>query len=60
MPKYHIIVEDVQVYRFTIELPNAVTDHEREDFIWDYLGEHRDECWSSGEESIVAMDEVPE
>ena len=53
-------MEDVQVYRFTIELPNAVTDHEREGFIWDYLSEHRDQCWIAGDESIVVMEQVPE
>ena len=58
MPKYHIIVEDVQVYDFTIAIPATLTLEEREDFIWTHLAEHRDKCWRSGEELIVAMDEV--
>jgi hypothetical protein len=58
MPKYHIIVEDVQVYDFTIAIPATLTEDEREDFIWEHLSEHRDTCWRCGEEIIVAVDEV--
>ena len=58
MPKYHIIVEDVQVYRFNVAIPATLNAEEREEFIWEYLAENRDICWSSGEESVV-MDEVP-
>lgn len=58
MPKYHIIIEDVQVYDFTIAIPATLSQEEREDFIWDYLAEHRDKCWRSGEESIVVCEEV--
>jgi hypothetical protein len=60
MRRFNIIIEDVQVYRFSIELPDGLTDEEMCDRIHDYCAGNRDDCWSSGEESIVAMDEVTE
>jgi hypothetical protein len=59
MPKHHIIIEDVQVYDFIIEIPDGLTEEQLEDHIWDHLGEHRDECWRSGEETIIANDKLP-
>ena len=58
MPKYHIIVEDVQVYDFTIAIPDDLTPEEREDYIWNELAENREKYLKNGEELIVAMDEV--
>lgn len=58
MPKYHIIVEDVQVYEFTFEIPDDLTPEEREEYIWEELAENRDAHWKSGEESIVVMEKV--
>lgn len=58
MPKYHVIIEDVQGYEFTIELPEGLTDEERNERLIDYLCENRDKCWRDGEEMIVAIDQI--
>lgn len=58
MPKYHVIIEDVQGYEFTIELPEGLTEEERNERLIDYLCENRDTCWRDGEEMIVAIDQI--
>lgn len=59
MPKYHVIVQDVSTYDFIVTVPDGLDEDDQHEFIMDYLGDNRDECWRSGEEAIVAMDEVP-
>ncbi len=56
MPKYHVIVEDNQCYDFTLDVPEGLTEEERDEFIMDYLSDNRDEAWRSGQENIVAID----
>lgn len=58
MKQYRVIIEDNQTYDFTIELPHTLNEDEIDEAIWDYLAEHRDECWRSGEERIVACDDI--
>ena len=58
MTKYFAIVEDVQCYEVWIELPDELSEEERNDRIMDHLSEHRDTCWKSGQETIVALDKV--
>ena len=59
MPKHHIIIEDVQVYDFIIEIPDGLTEDQVDDLIWDHLGEERDKCWRSGDETIIVNDKLP-
>lgn len=56
--QYFAIVQDVQTYEVRIELPASLTQEERDEAIMEHLSEHRDQCWTAGEESIVAVDEV--
>jgi hypothetical protein len=58
MPKYHIIVSDVQAYDFYVDAPAGLSEDALEDFIWDFLADNRDAAWKSGEETIDAIDLV--
>jgi hypothetical protein len=58
--RYHVIIEDVQTYDFTIELPDHLTEEQRDEAIMDYCAEHRDETWRAGQENIVACDILKE
>ncbi len=60
MKRYHVIIEDVQTYDFTIELSDHLPEEERDEAIMDYCSDNRPEVWKSGEETIVACDEIKE
>jgi hypothetical protein len=60
MKRYHVIIEDVQCYEFTIELSDHLTEEQRDEAIMDYCAENRCDVWRSGGETIVACDELKE
>lgn len=58
MKQYRVIIEDHETYDFVITLPDGLSDDEIDEAIWEHLAEDRSKYWRSGEESIVACDDI--
>lgn len=58
MKKYHVLMSAWYAYDFEIELPDTLTEDERDAAIFEYCADHRDECWRDDGEEITAIDDI--
>ena len=58
MKKYHVIASAWYAYDFELELPDTLTEEERDEQIMDYLSDHKDECYRDDGEEIDAIDDI--